>query len=98
MKRQAHIESIKSKITDILKRNGVVKAGIFGSFARGEENENSDIDILIEVKREKFSLLDMASLKIDLEETLGRKIDLLTYSAINPHLKEYILKDEVPIL
>lgn len=45
------IESIKKKIVPILKKHGVVRAGIFGSYARGEQNKNSDVDILIEVKK-----------------------------------------------
>ncbi len=93
-----NITKLKAKIRRILKKNGVVKAGIFGSYARGEQKKSSDIDILIKVKRKNFSLLDHAGLKIELEEKLGKKVDLLTYRAINPHLKKYILSGEVRII
>lgn len=85
------------KIIPILKRGGVAKAGIFGSYARGEERKRSDIDILIQFKGRK-SLLDLAHLELELEDELGKKVDLLTYNSIYPPLKDRILKDEVPIL
>jgi len=90
-----NINKIKKPIIEILKKHGVKKAGIFGSYARGEENKNSDIDILIEIDG---SLLKVITVEMELEKKLKRKIDLLTYGGINPHLKEYILKDEVRII
>ena len=82
----------------LLKKNGVVKAGIFGSYARGEQKKRSDIDILIKVRRKKFSLLDLIGLEMELEQKLGKKVDLLTNKGINQHLKENILKEEVRII
>ncbi|MEK6935761.1 MAG: nucleotidyltransferase family protein [Nanoarchaeota archaeon] len=90
-----NINKIKKPIIEILKKHGVKKAGIFGSYARGEEKKNSDIDILVEID---CSLLGLISLEMELEKILRKKIDLLTYAGINPHLKEYILKDEVRII
>jgi len=89
---------IKKSIVNVLKKHRVKKAGIFGSYARGEEKKNSDVDILINVKGRKFSLLDLVRLEMLLEKILQKKVDLLTYNGINPHLKEYILKDEVRII
>ena len=98
MVRNKNIKSIKGPIVKILKKHGVKKAGIFGSYARGEEKKNSDIDILIEVKRGIFSLLDLVKLEMELERILRKKVDLHTYAGINFHLKKYILKDEVRII
>jgi len=95
---KSSIEKIKNKIMDVLKKNGVVRAGIFGSYARGEEKNGSDIDILIEVKTKPFSLFDLVGLEMELEKILGVKVDLLTYKGVSPHLKEYILSDEVRII
>ena len=92
------IKKIKSKIIDVLRKNKVVKAGIFGSYARGEEKKNSDIDILIEVKGRKFSLLDLIGLEMALRKKLRKKVDLLTYNGIHPLLKENILNEEVRII
>ena len=92
------IEKLRAKVLPILRSHGVVKAGIFGSFARGEEGKNSDVDILIEVKGRKFSLFDMVGLKMELEKETKRKVDLVTYGGISPHLKKYIMEDEIRII
>jgi len=80
-----------------LKRFGVKRASLFGSLARGEDREDSDIDILVEFEAGK-SLLDLAGLKIELEEVLGRRVDLLTFNSLHPLLKDKILKEQKPIL
>jgi len=90
------IEKIKKVVVPILKKHNVKKAGIFGSYARGEQSEESDVDILIEI--EGISLLDFVGIKLDLEEAVGKKVDLVEYRAIKPLIKEYILEDEVKIL
>lgn len=91
------IEGIKRKVLPILQRYGVKKAGLFGSCVRGELREESDIDILVEIEKD-ISLLDFVGIKLELEETLGKKIDLVEYSTIKPLLKESILKEQVVIL
>ena len=93
-----NLMKFKKLIVPVLKRNDVVRAGVFGSFARGEAKKNSDIDILIKIKAKKFSLLDLIGLELELEEKLKRRVDLVEYSAIHPLLKERILKEEVRIL
>lgn len=73
------IEDVKKKIVPILKHHGVKKAGLFGSLVRGELSRKSDIDILVEID-EDISLLDFVGIKLEIEETLGRKVDLVEYS------------------
>lgn len=92
------IEEIKPKILKILKRYGVKKAGIFGSYARGEQKKNSDIDLLVEINKKNFSLLDLIELEMELEKILKRKVDLLTYNGISPYLKKSIMDNEVKII
>jgi len=94
---RTRIEEIKGKVLPILRRYDVVRAAIFGSFVRGEMKEGSDIDILVEFEGEK-SLLDLAGLKIELEELLGRKVDVLTYNSLHPLLKDKILNEQKIIL
>lgn len=94
---KGYIKELKNKIIPVLKRYDVVRAAVFGSFVRGEMKKDSDIDILIEFTGEK-SLLDLAGLKIELEEVLGRKVDVVEYSTIHPLLKERILKEQVVVV
>ena len=92
-----NIAEIKKKITPILKKEGVTRAAFFGSVARGEATEKSDIDILVDLPRGK-SLFDLAGLQLELTEELGNEVDVITYNSLNPLLKDYILKDQLPIL
>ncbi len=77
----------------ILKRQGVTKAALFGSLARGEMQRESDIDMLVEFEKRK-SLLDLVRMQFMLEEKLGRKVDLLTYKSIHPLLRDIILNEQ----
>lgn len=81
------------KIIPILKKYGVIRASLFGSVIRGEENKQSDIDILVEMPKGS-SLFDMLRVKVDLEESLGRKVDLVQYKAIKDYLKKEILSSQ----
>ena len=80
------------KLIEICRQNDVSKIGVFGSTARGEANEQSDIDLLVEFSRRK-SVLAMVALERQLATALGRKVDLLTEAAISPYLRERILSD-----
>ena len=91
------IEGLKVRIISVLQKHDVVHAAIFGSFARGEEREDSDLDILVEFGEGK-SLLDLVALKLELEESLGRKIDVVTYSALHPEIREKVLEEQVAII
>lgn len=92
------VNKIKKKIIPILKRNKVVRAGIFGSFARGEEKKKSDIDILVDIRNDKMSLLDMVKLKMLLEKIINRRVDLIEYSMLHPLIKKEALKEEMRII
>ena len=77
----------------VIARYPVKKAGIFGSYARSEMTESSDIDIAIEPDPTMDYYL-FYDLKEDLEKTLGKKVDLLTYRSLKPSFLEIIKKDE----
>jgi uncharacterized protein len=91
------IRLIKIKIRPVLKKAGVKKAQLFGSFARGEEKHNSDIDILVEMKSSS-TLFDLVDLNEQLEKKLKKKVDLLTFRAVHPRLKKIIESDAVDLL
>lgn len=76
-----NVEEIKRKIMPVLRKYGVKRASIFGSVVRGELREDSDIDILVEIDRD-ISLLDFVALKIELEDVLGRKVDLVEFEQL----------------
>ncbi len=98
MKATDTIPTIKRKAVPILRKHAVKRAAIFGSFARGEAKAKSDIDLLIEYKTADKSLFDLVDLKSELEASLGRKVDLVTYNSIYWRLREQILAEQVVIL
>lgn len=69
---------------------------MFGSYARNEERNDSDIDLLLEMPKDS-SLLDLVALKSDLEDTLGTKIDIVTYNSIKPALRDRIIHEAVAL-
>ena len=66
--------------------------GIFGSYARNEQTDKSDLDILVAFKK-RLTLLDLARIKNELSEKISIKIDLVTQKSLHPKLKSYIEKD-----
>lgn len=83
---------INTKILDILKPFQPIRIGVFGSYSRGEMKEGSDIDILYSFQK-KISLFDLVGLKLELEDALNRKVDLVSEKGVNKYIKPYILKD-----
>lgn len=89
---------IKRKAVPVLKKHGVKRAAIFGSFARGHANKRSDIDFLIEYHGKDKTLFDLVDLKSDLEKALQRAVDLITYRSIYWRIRDQILAEQVVIL
>ena len=80
------------KLIEICRQNDVSKIGVFGSMARGEAKDQSDVDLLVEFSKRK-SLLALVALERQIATALGRKVDLLTEAAISPYLRDRILRD-----
>ncbi|BBJ27753.1 nucleotidyltransferase family protein [Athalassotoga saccharophila] len=91
------VDFIRSQILPVFKKYNVKRAGIFGSVARGEDNIQSDVDILIELD-DNLSLFDYIRMKLEIEEILGKSVDLVEYNAIKPSIKNKILEEEIRIL
>lgn len=83
----ALLEKNKSKIQSF----GAKRVGVFGSYARGEQSPESDIDVLVEFYPKKKNFHNYMQLKLFLENLLGKKVDLVIKEAIRPELKERIL-------
>lgn len=94
---EIQINDVKKLVSPVIKKYHVKRAALFGSLVRGELTESSDIDFLVEFQGRR-SLLDLVGLKLELEEVLGRKVDVLTYNSLHPLLRERILSEEVVIL
>ena len=90
------LNKYRENINKIAFNHGALSIRVFGSFARGEENAFSDIDLLIELEP-KRSLLDIISLKYEIEDLTGRKADVVTTKGISPYLVEQIMKDAIPL-
>ena len=79
-------------IINTLKPFKPTKIGIFGSYSRGENTENSDIDILYSFNS-KYNLFDLVGLQIELQEKLQKEVDLVEFTAIHPKLQTRILNE-----
>lgn len=91
------IREIKNKVVPVLKKHGVKKASLFGSVVRNDYTDTSDIDILVEMP-ETASLLELANLKLDLEDVLQRKVDVLTFDSLHPLLKDRIMEEQQAVM
>ena len=91
------IPEIKNRIIPVLKEYGVKRASLFGSIVKGESTEGSDIDILVEMP-ETATLLELAALKIELEEILKKNVDVITYDSLHHLLRDRILQEQEAVL
>jgi uncharacterized protein len=80
------------QLIDICRQNDVSMIGVFGSMARGEAKQQSDIDLIVRYSKRK-SLLAVVRLERELSEAMGRKVDLLTEGALSPYLRDRILNE-----
>lgn len=87
------LERITKKTLPILKKYGIQKAAVFGSYARNEQKENSDVDMLVQPTN-GMSLLDFIGVKLDIEDALNMTVDLVSYNGISPYLKDKILSEQ----
>jgi len=88
------IPEISQKTMPLLRKYGILSASVVGSVARGQQTSKSDIDIVIEVIQ-PISLLTFARIKLELEELLQTKVDLIERSALKPRIRKYLLQDEI---
>ena len=86
------LETMIEMMVPVLRGHGVLRAGIFGSFVRGEADGDSDLDLVVELP-EGSSLLDLAGIKVDLEELFGITVDVTTYTSLHPDLRDQILRE-----
>ena len=93
------LEQLRNKKTDILAiaaRYGANNVRVFGSVARGDDSETSDIDLLVSMEKNR-SLYDLIGLQQEVEQLFKRKIDVLTDKSINRHLQARILQEAMAL-
>ncbi|MCT7985212.1 nucleotidyltransferase family protein [Laspinema sp. A4] len=90
------LQENREKILNIATQHGAYNLRIFGSVARGEEREDSDVDFLVDMESDR-NLLDRIGLMQDLQDLLGRKVDVATVKVLRDFCRESILKDAVPL-
>jgi len=76
-----------------LEQFGVKRCGVFGSFARGMQSDQSDVDLLVEFESGKKSFDNFMGLAFFLEETIGRRVELVTPEALSPYIGPHILRE-----
>jgi uncharacterized protein len=86
----------RDDIKRIAVRHGAYNIRVFGSVARGEAGPESDIDILIDVGPTTSSWFP-AGLILDLEDLLGRRVEVITEKALNPELRDHVLREAIPL-
>jgi uncharacterized protein len=95
--RMESVETVRERVVPALRRHGVVRAGMFGSVARGDHRDDSDVDFLVEFEQGK-SLFDLVELQFELEEILGRKADVVTYAGLHKRIRDRVLREQVQLL
>lgn len=90
------LASHREEIQRIAVRHGARTVRVFGSVARGEAGPDSDVDLLVEMDRGR-TLLDIIAIKQDVEDLLGRRVDVVTEAAVSPYMRESVLKEAVSL-
>jgi predicted nucleotidyltransferase len=87
-------KGVEEKLAEICRKNDIVFMAVFGSFARGEQNRRSDIDIAVEFDRNsEKSLLDLVRIENELRKIFRRKVDLVVLRSLSPYIIEDIKKE-----
>jgi len=93
---QDQLAQLSSQLTPILKSNGVVFAGLFGSHAKGNATSNSDYDFLVEFNQQKkYTLFNLVGLKEELEKALHKSVDVVTPNGLDRYIKQEVLNSVI---
>lgn len=90
-----NLTTLKTILSEYFKTKPVLKAWVFGSFSRGEENENSDVDILVDLDHSKKVGIEFFGMFEELCTLLGRPVDFVTTSSLAPFAHKEVNKDKV---
>jgi predicted nucleotidyltransferase len=93
---EALLKAKRDEILQLRAKYGARNVRVFGSVARGEADEQSDIDLLVEFEPNR-SLLDHAGLWVELQELLGVKVDVVSAHGLKPRIRERVLQEAIPL-
>jgi len=93
---QQSIQEQRQAIFAIARRYGASDIRIFGSVARGDATESSDLDLIVRFEPGR-SLLDHGGLVMDLRELLGRRVDVIDEDAMRPRFRQHVMKEAIPL-
>lgn len=90
------LDALREEILRLAARHGAANVRVFGSAARGEATQDSDVDFLIDLAPDR-SLLDLSALLLDLRDLLGCEVDVLTEASLHPEIRDRVLREAVPL-
>jgi predicted nucleotidyltransferase len=93
---EALLKAKRDEILQVCAKYGARNVRVFGSVARGEADEQSDIDLLVEFEPNR-SLLDHAGLWVELQELLGVKVDVVSERGLKPRIRQRVLQEAIPL-
>ena len=96
MNKQALVRAKRELIQSVARTHGAVSVKLFGSAARGDEVESSDVDFVVELEPGR-SLLDLGGLQADLEHLLGCDVDVVTVKGLRERIRARVLEEAVPV-
>ena len=91
------VKEITRSVVPVLKKYGIKRASIYGSFARGEQRPDSDVDLLVDLSNADMGMFKYMRFLNELEECLKRNVDIITDSSMSPYMRANIEKDLTPI-
>ena len=91
------LDQLRALLPDLRVRYGVRSLGVFGSYARGEQDPNSDLDLLVEFDDRPLSLFDFIRLENEVSDALNLQVDLVEKRALKPHIGRHILREVVVV-
>lgn len=90
------LKNKRQEILDLGKKYGIRNLRVFGSVARGQATPDSDVDFLVEVEPGR-TYLDLGAFLMDMQDLLGRKVDVVTERGLHQYIKQQVLKEAIPI-
>jgi uncharacterized protein len=89
------VQTLAAMLPELRDRHGVISLGVFGSYVRGEQTPDSDLDLLVEFDHRPMTLLQFIALEYELSDRLQIKVDLVQKSVLKPHIGDRILQEVV---